>query len=62
MIDAAARRNQSGSVLVLSGTGLQAPDLESVPSAHLFHIVMALRNTGLEYAARMVAAEALART
>lgn len=62
MIDAAARRNQSGSVLVLAGTGLQAPDFESVPSAHLFHIVMALRNSGQEYLARMIAAEALART
>jgi hypothetical protein len=62
MLDAAARRDQSGSVLVLAGTGLQARDLASVPSAHLFHIVMALRNGGLEFAARMVAAEALART
>jgi hypothetical protein len=62
MLDAAARRDQSGSVLVLAGTGLQARDLVSVPSAHLFHIVMALRNSGLEFAARMVAAEALART
>lgn len=62
MIDAAARRRQPGSVLVLAGTGLQAPDFESLPSAHLFHIVMALRNTGQEFTARMVAAEALART
>ena len=62
MLDAAARRNQSGSVLILAGTGLQAPDFESVPSAHLFHIVMGLRNSGQEYLARMIAAEALART
>jgi hypothetical protein len=62
MIDAAARRRQPGSVLVLAGTGLQAPDFESVPSAHLFHIVMAVRNTGQEFTARMIAAEALART
>lgn len=62
MIDAAARRRQPGSVLVLTGTGLQAPNFESVPSAHLFHIVMALRNTGQEFTARMIAAEALART
>ena len=62
MIDAAARRRQAGSVLVLAGTGLQAPNFESVPSAHLFHIVMALRNTGQEFTARMIAAEALART
>lgn len=62
LIDAAARRNQSGTVLVLAGTGLQAPDFDSLPAAHLFHIVMALRNTGQEYLARMIAAEALART
>ena len=62
MVDAAARRNQSGSMLILAGTGLQAPDFESVPSAHLFHIVMGLRNSGQEYLARMIAAEALART
>ncbi len=62
LIDAAARRDQAGSVLVLAGTGLQAPDFESVPSAHLFHLVMALRNSGQEFLARMIAAEALART
>ena len=62
MLDAAARRRQPGSVLVLAGTGLQAPDWQSVPSSHLFHIVMALRNTRQDFTARMVAAEALART
>ncbi len=62
MIDAAARRNQGGTVLVLAGTGLQGPDFESVPSAQVFHIVMGLRNTGQQFLARMVAAEALART
>jgi hypothetical protein len=62
MLDAAARRHQGGSVLVLAGTGLQTPKFESLPPAHLFHIVMALRNTGQEFAARMIAAEALSRT
>lgn len=62
MLDAAARRDQSGSVLVLAGTGLQASDFRSIPSANLFHIVMALKNSGQEFAARMFAAEALART
>lgn len=62
MIDAAARRAQGGSVLVLTGTGMQAPGFESLPSAHLFHSVMALRNTGQDFLARMIAAEALART
>ena len=62
LLGAAARRRQAGSVLVLAGTGLQARDWDAVPSAHLFHIVMAMRNTGQDFAARMVAAEALART
>jgi hypothetical protein len=62
MIDAAAKRNQGGTVLVLAGTGLQAPDFDSVPSAQIFHIVMGLRNTGQQFLARMIAAEALART
>jgi hypothetical protein len=62
MIDAAARRNQRGTVLILAGTGLQGPDFESVPSAQIFHIVMGLRNTGQQFLARMIAAEALART
>ncbi|HEU5483178.1 MAG TPA: hypothetical protein VFU80_08830 [Sphingomicrobium sp.] len=62
MVDAAARRRQPGSVLVLAGTGFQARDWDSVPSAHLFHVVMALRNTEQDFAARMIAAEALART
>lgn len=62
MLDAAARREQAGSVLVLAGTGLQATGFDAVPSAHLFHIVMALRNTDQDFTARMIAAEALART
>ncbi|QNM82676.1 hypothetical protein H8M03_11860 [Sphingomonas sabuli] len=62
MIDGAARRNQPGSVLVLAASGLQAADFDAVPSSHIFHIVMALRNSGQEFLARMVAAEALSRT
>jgi hypothetical protein len=62
MIDSAARRDQGATVLLLSGTGLQSPGFEALPSAHLFHIVMALRNTGQDFVARMIAAEALART
>jgi hypothetical protein len=62
MIDAAARRRQSATVLVMAGTGMQAPGFEGVPSAHLFHIVQALRNAGQDFTARMIAAEALSRT
>ncbi len=62
MLDSAARRDQGATVLLLAGTGLQSPGFETLPSAHLFHIVMALRNTGQDFIARMIAAEALART
>lgn len=62
MIDGTAVRGQAGSTLVLAGSGLQTASFADVPSSHLLHIVAALRRTGLEYTARMVAAEALART
>ena len=62
MIDAAANRGQPATVLVLAGTGFQTRSWADVPSAHLFHAVAALRKTGQDYTARMIAAEALART
>jgi hypothetical protein len=62
MIDAAAERGQSASVLVLSGTGLQTPDWTDVPGAHLYHAVFGMVRTRQDFTARMIAAEALART
>jgi hypothetical protein len=62
MIDESARLRQGGTVLVLTGTGFQGSTLERLPPAHLFHSVAALRRTGQDYMARMIAAEALART
>jgi len=62
MIDQAAAFRQSGTVLVLAGTGLQAAGFSDVPPAHVYHAIAALRASGLEFAARMIAAEALART
>jgi len=62
MIRAAGARGQSGTVLVLAGTGFQAPGFEQLPSSHLFRSVAALRRTGQDFTARMIAAEALART
>jgi hypothetical protein len=60
--DAAAGRGQAGTVLVLTGTGFQTPDWRKVPSAHLYHAIAALRRTGQDFTARMIAAEALSRT
>lgn len=62
MIDGAARRGQAGTVNVLAATGMQTRTLDTVPASHLFHAVAAMRRTGQEFAARMIAAEALART
>lgn len=62
MIDAAAGRGQTGTVLVLAGTGFQTPDMNRVPGAHLYHVVAGLVRTRQDYYARMIAAEALART
>jgi hypothetical protein len=62
MIDAAASKGQGATVLVLSGTGFQTPSFDHVPSAHLYHSVLALGRTGQQFTARMIAAEALSRT
>ncbi len=62
MIDAAGSRGQSGTVLVLAGSGFQAPGFQQLPSSHLFRTIAALRKARQDFTARMIAAEALART
>ncbi|MES2135865.1 MAG: hypothetical protein V4502_02235 [Pseudomonadota bacterium] len=62
MIDSAAGRGQAGTVLVLTGTGFQTPDAAKLPSAHFYHAISALRRTGQDFTARMIAGEALSRT
>jgi hypothetical protein len=47
---------------VLTGTGMQAPTFAEIPPAHLYHAIAALKATDQDYTARMIAAEALART
>jgi hypothetical protein len=61
-VDAAAGRGQGGTVLVLTGTGLQTPMFDRVPASHLYHAISALDRTGQGFTARMIAAEALSRT
>jgi hypothetical protein len=56
------RRRQTGTSMLLAASGLQAREFGDVGPAYLFHAVNALRVTGQEYLARMIAAEALART
>ena len=61
-LDRAATAGDAGSVVLLSAAGLQTHDWDYVPPAHLYHIVVAMRRVGLEPEARMIAAEALARS
>jgi hypothetical protein len=58
---AAVRSRQPGTVALLAGVGMQTGDWRGVPPEHLFQVVRALRLVGLEYEARMIAAEALSR-
>lgn len=60
-LDEAVRARQPGTVALLAAVGMQAPDWSRVPPPYLFRIVRALRLSGLEYEARMIAAEALMR-
>jgi hypothetical protein len=62
MIDGASVRRQAGTVAVLAAVGMQAPGFGSVPGYHQFHLVTALARNGQDFAARMIAAEALSRT
>ncbi|MDV3256277.1 MAG: hypothetical protein LOX97_00535 [Sphingomonas sp.] len=61
-IDGAMRRRQAGTSILLTASALQGRSFENVEPIYLFHSVNALRRTGQEYLARMIAAEALART
>ena len=60
-IDQAARERAPGAVALLAGVGMQTANWTGVPPPYLFRIVRALRAVGMEYEARMIAAEALAR-
>jgi hypothetical protein len=62
VIDAAAGRGQSGTVLVMTGTGFQTTSFANVPASHLYHALAALERTDQDFTARMIAAEALSRT
>jgi hypothetical protein len=60
-LDRAASAGQGGTVALLAAVGMQASDWSAVPPNHLYRIVRALRQVGLEFEARMIAAEALTR-
>jgi hypothetical protein len=60
-IDAAAGSNNPALVALLAGYGMQGSGWNRMTPMHLYHIVGALRQVGLEAEARMIAAEAVAR-
>ncbi len=60
-IDAAAESNNPVLVALLAGFGMQGSGWDKMTPLHVYHIVAALRRTGLEGEARMIAAEAVAR-
>jgi len=62
MIDGAMRRRQAGTSVLLTASALQGLSFEEIRAMYLYHSVNALKRTGQEYLARMIAAEALART
>jgi hypothetical protein len=61
-VDGAGRRGQAGSTALLAAIGFQTSRADNLPASHVYHALAALRATGLEYQARMIAAELLART
>jgi hypothetical protein len=61
LLERAVQRGQQGTVVLLAAAGMQTGGWAGVPPEHLYRIVSALRRVGLEYQARMIAAEALAR-
>ncbi|GAA4811926.1 hypothetical protein GCM10023232_03900 [Sphingosinicella ginsenosidimutans] len=60
-IDQAVRANQPGTVALLAATAIQTERWAGVPPAYLFRIVRDLKAVGLDFEARMIAAEAMAR-
>jgi hypothetical protein len=60
-IDLAGQQRAPGTVILLAGVGMQTTDWTGVPPDYLFRIVRALRMVGMEFEARMIAAEAVAR-
>jgi hypothetical protein len=61
LLERAAQRRQQGTVVLLSAAGMQTGGWVGVPPEHLYRVLNALRRVGLDYEARMIAAEALAR-
>jgi hypothetical protein len=62
MITRAAEVDNAALVVLLAGLGMQGESWQQMTPRHLYHITAALRRVGLEAEARMIAAEAVARS
>ena len=60
-IHQAAARGEKATVALLAAVGMQTAEWNRLPPAHLYHIVAALHQVGLDPEARMIAAEAITR-
>lgn len=60
-IDLAGQYRNPALVALLAGLGMQGGGWDKMTARHLFHIVRALEQAGLDGEARMIAAEAVAR-
>jgi hypothetical protein len=61
-IDGAARHGDAVTVAYLAGLGMQGANWSQMTPRYLYHIVSALRTVGFDAEARMIAAEAIARS
>ena len=61
-IDGAAASHNPALVALLVGYGMQGTGWHRMTPMHLYHIIGALRQVGLDGEARMIAAEAVARS
>ena len=61
-LDAAVRARQPGTVALLVAVGMQTGGWGGVPPRNLYRSIVALRAVNMEFEARMIAAEAIART
>jgi len=61
-ITRAAAVDNAALVVLLAGLGMQGDSWQQMTPLHLYHITSALRRVGLEAEARMIAAEAVARS
>lgn len=62
MISRAAEVDNATLVVLLAGLGMQGESWQQMTPRHLYHITAALTRVGLEAEARMIAAEAVARS